>query len=478
MKAGQEGDLRLLRSLRQGRGGATLAGGMALLLVMLQVGQGFWMVSEARAQQAPQSDVRRLMVRVVPKDQRKDGTVALVFRGLLRRAADRLGASGLRRASGVENRYDRELETVQRQVEAGYQALASQRWSEALEAYRAAETALQPVLAIASRSLVARVYKGLGISLLQAQKQLQAKDAIKRSLAVYPGQQASEYAVTVEARNFFRQVQQEMEESPETSVGVEAEKDAEVYLDGDFKGFAPIQVQGLKPGDHWITVIADGFQPWSQFVAVRGVVEQKVEVTLKPAAERGRQEQALAGVLRSLEKTLPEAEARALAEASGATDLLVLRVSQEKNGFSARGIFLSGAGVRPVQRDLGRDENLVTTLQDLLVDLTGVAARSESTMVALEAPPVALPEASQAGGGSPTVQGNEDLIVDPNSPIFKDTSSKPKKSNLVRQWWFWTALVVGAGAIAGLTWWGVTAGASEGGGGPTGDLRVNLHGVR
>jgi len=99
--------------------------------------------------------------------------------------------------------------------------------------------------------------------------------------------------------------------------------------------------------------------------------------------------------------------------------------------------------------------------------------------VALEAPPVALPEAAQGGGGgTPTIQGGEDLIVDPNSPIFKDTSQKPKKSNLVRQWWFWTALVVGVGAVAGLTYWGVTAGGSEGGGGPTGDLQVNLHGIR
>ncbi|HOU54522.1 MAG TPA: PEGA domain-containing protein [Myxococcota bacterium] len=477
MKERQERDFRVLRSLRRGRGGPALVG--VLSLVVLQVGPGPFLVPEARAQAASQGDVRRLMVRVVPKDARKDATAALVFRGLIRRAADRLGASGLRRASGVENRFDRELETVQNRVEAGYQALMGQRWAEALEAYRAAETALQPALAIASRNLVARVYKGLGISLLQAQKQLQAKDAIKRSLVVYPGQQASEYAVTLEARNFFRQVQQEIEEAPETAVEVLAEKDAEVYLDGEFKGFAPIKIGGVKPGDHWVTVMADGFQPWSQFVVVRGVVEQQVEVTLKAAPERGRQEEALRGILRSLEKALPEAEARALAESSGATDLLVIRVSQERNGFAVRGLFASGTRVQPVQLDLARDGNLVVALQDLLVDLTGVAARSESTMVALEAPPVALPEAAQGGGGgTPTIQGGEDLIVDPNSPIFKDTSQKPKKSNLVRQWWFWTALVVGVGAVAGLTYWGVTAGGSEGGGGPTGDLQVNLHGIR
>ena len=218
MKERQEGGFRILRSLRRGRGGAALAGWLILSLVSIQVGQGFWGMPEARAQGTSQSDVRRLMVRVVPKDAKKDGTAALVFRGLLRRAADRLGASGLRRAPGVENRFDRELETVRNRVEAGYQALMGQRWTEALEAYRAAEAALQPALAIASRNLVARVYKGLGISLLQAQKQLQAKDAIKRSLVVYPGQQASEYAVTLEARNFFRQVQQEMEEDRKSVV--------------------------------------------------------------------------------------------------------------------------------------------------------------------------------------------------------------------------------------------------------------------
>jgi hypothetical protein len=72
---------------------------------------------------------------------------------------------------------------------------------------------------------------------------------------------------------------------------------------------------------------------------------------------------------------------------------------------------------------------------------------------------------------------DDSLLIDPNSPLFKD-QNKEKKDSVVKKWWFWTALAVGLGAIGGLTYWGVTSGGGESGGTGTGSVLINIGGVK
>lgn len=476
MNATRNPRFQTLMSTRRSRWFAGIAVFLAASVLQLEVTGALSLFQEARAQGVPTA--RRLALFVSGKDARKDATTAMVIKGLLRGAAERLAASGLRRAPMSETLPDAALATVQAKVEAGFKALNAQKWDDALAAYKEAEAALQPVLGLADRALVARTYKGLGIASLQARKQLQAKESVRRAILLYPGQKQSEYAYNLDAGKLFAQVQRELEDAPDGSLDIDTgdATNAEVYVGGEFRGFAPIKVSGLKLGDHLVTVFAEGYDRWSQFVSVRGGPEQRVNVPLVASGNRRAVEDALAAVGKGIEKgSVPSAEAKALADRVGATDLVVLRVSGDKKGFALTGVYWRGGNAVAVRQDLARDATLVSGLQDMLARLTEMNVGPD-TLMALEPPPVALPG---EGGESVAAAGaTGDEMIDPNAPIFKDTGKKPKEFNVVKKWWFWTALVVGLGAIAGVTYWGVTSGGGGAGGGPTGDVKITIRGVQ
>ena len=456
-----------------------IAAFLAASLLQLEVTGAVSLINEARAQAAPGASSRRLALFVVPKEGKKDATTAMVIRGLLRGAADRLAPAGLGRAPMTEVLPDSTLAAVQAKVDLGYKALSSQKWDEALVTYREAESMLQPVLGLADRVLVARTYKGLGIASLQARKQLQAKEAVRRSMLLYPGQKQGEYSFSLDARNLFAQIQRELEEAPDGSLDIQMGDvpGAEVYVGGEFRGFAPIKISGLKLGEHLVSVFAEGHERWAQFVAVRGGPEQRVDVPVVTAANRKAVDEGVQGITKTLDKAIPSAEAKTLAERAGASDLVLLRVTADKKGFALQGVYWRAGNAVPVRQELARDATLVSGLQELLSRLTGLNAGAESALAALEAPPVAIPEAGGAVAAGGSSGSGEDLMVDPNSPIFRDTGKKPKEFNVVNKWWFWTALVVGLGAIAGVTYWGVTSGDHSSGGGPTGNVKITIRGV-
>jgi hypothetical protein len=468
---------------RRSRFFAGIAAFLAVSLLQLEVTGALSLVGQARAQVAPGQVTRRMALIVVPKDAKKDATTAMVIRGLLRGAADRLAGAGLRRASMSEAVPDAVLAFVTDRVEVGFKALNGQKWDEALAAYKEAESALQPVLGLADRALVARTYKGLGVAFFQLRKQLQAKEAVRRSMLLYPGQKQIEYAFSLESRNLFTQIQKDVADAPDGSLDIQVADvaGAEVYVGGELRGFAPLKVSGLKLGDHLVSVFADGHEGWAQFVSIRGGSEQRLDVVMVPASNRSGVDAGVATILNGTDKggALP-ADTRGLARNTGATDLVVLRVSSDKKGFVLQGVYGRGDQVVPLRENLSRDATLVSGLSDLLSRVTGMSPAPETALAPLEsAPAVAMPEGGVAPASAGSVgAGGDDLMVDPNSPIFRDTGKKPKEFSVVKKWWFWTALVVGLGAVAGLTYWGVTAGGSGDAGGPSGDVKVTLRGIR
>jgi len=424
--------------------------------------------------QEEKGSTRRLALFVVQKS-RKDATAALILMGLLRTTGDRMLPAGIERALTSPVADPGALAVVIRQVEAGFKALNTGKWEEALKAYLDAEVNLARCRGIAERALVARVYKGLGLSFQNTGKPDQAKKSIHRSLVIYPNQKASEYAYNLESRKVFEKVLRGIQDAPNGSLDIQASVGAaEVYVDFEFRGFSPVRVSGLPAGEHLVTVYAEGRRLYSEFSTVKGGADDMIKPVLGAAV--GGSE--IAGSMDALERALRKGQsngvpAARLAAATNATDVVFLLVSGSKAGFELDGVHWSVAKTTALKKTLARDATLVLAAQQMLADALGTPVPPEAEYGQLDSPPVALPGADT---GSMAAVDGEDYVIDPDSPIFKDTGAKEEQFDLVKHWWFWTAL--GAVMAVGLGV-GLGVGLSSGGdSGPAnaGDLNITIAG--
>ena len=466
------GSFRIRPSVMRRRWFPAVAG--AVVLTFLQAELAVWVALPGGVAVAQEAGARRLALFVVAKSK-KDDTAAMVLHGLLRGTADRLAQAGVERAWTSAVADPGALSGAVVRVDEGRKALAAGKSDDALRVYGEAEVALNKALGAADRALVAKVYKGLGVA--QAAKSPdRAKAAMRRSNVVYPGQKPAEYAYAAEARDMFAGVVQEAEQGANGSLSVTASSaGAEVYVDGDFRGFSPARVAGLSGGDHLVTVWHDGSNLWSQFVAIRAGVEESLEVPLVAADGLRELPEAVGAVAKALDKgKFADADAARLATLTRATDVVVLQVSMEKAGFGVAGMHWRAGTATQIKRLLPRDATLVAAAQAILADSLGVNAPIEAPLAQLEPAPVAMPGAA-AMQPLPGQEG-EDQVIDPNSPIFKETGKKSTGMKVVKQWWFWTAIaVVAGGAATGIYFLSRSGG---GGHGPTGNLTLTLHGAK
>ena len=424
--------------------------------------------ARALAQTAPQ---RRLALFVVPKTP-KDEKAALILKGLFRTTADRLEDAGIGRALPGSDRAA--VETARARVEEGRKALNANRWAEALSAFQAAEAALAKAPGLADRTLIGRIYKGIGVAFAALSRPEEARRAMHRSLAVYPNQDASSYAYVLESRNLFSQVLREVQDLPNGALVITTVPPmAEVYVDFEFKGFSPVRVAGLTAGDHLVRVFLDGYHPQDAFVRVQGGADDEATLALSPAPNQNEIRTRLAEAGKALDRRRPVEEAASgLVQAMDATDVLYLRVAGAATGFAVSGFHRGPAGVRAIETTIARDATLVQSAQGLLTESVGVGMPPEAALPPLDAPQVALPAPATGVVAAPPAEG-EEYIIDPNSPIFKDTKRKPETGGIVTKWWFWTAIGVVVGGAVAL---GVTLGRrSSSSATPEGRIEVLLH---
>ncbi len=447
--------------------------GVCLALVAALVGGDLAGVAGGVAWAQEAQGPRRLALFVVPKS-RSDETAALLLKGLFRTLADRLQAAGIERAATSPVEDPGALARVRAGVEDGRKALNANRWAEALKAFTEAEQGLQGALGVADRALVARVYKGLGAALAGLNRLDEARRAMHRSLAVYPNQDAASYAYSLDTRNLFSQVQREVQDLPNGALVVSTTPEAaEVYVDYEFRGFSPVRVAGLTAGDHLVTAWLEGHQVFASFATVQGGADDRVDADLKTTSATTAIRTNIAVALRAMDKGRPVDDAAAgLAAATDATDVVFLRVAQAPGGFALAGFHRGPAGVKPVQATLQRDATLVQSAQALFGDTVGTAVPEEAVLAPLDAPAVAMP--GPAGEvGVPLGGEGEEYVIDPNSPIFKDTAKKPEEAGIVTRWWFWTAIgaVVGGAVALGV----VLGRKSSEAGSPEGKVQILLH---
>lgn len=444
--------------------------GVSIALVASLVGGDFVMI-RAWAQEA--SPTRRLAVFVVPKTK-SDETAALLLKGLFRTTADRLQAVGFERAAASPVEDPGALAVVRTRVEDGRKSLNANRWAEALQAFTDAETALRKALGIADRALVARVYKGLGVALINLNRPEEARRAMHRSLTVYPNQDASAYAYSLEARNLFSQVLREVQDLPNGALMVHTTPPgAEVYVDYEFRGFSPVRVAGLTAGDHLVMAFLEGHIAFASFVSVKGGADDRLDAALSPATNAAAIRANSEVAIRAMDKGRPVDDAAAgLAAATQATDVLFVQVASAPGGFALSGFLKGPSGVKPIQTTLARDATLVQSAQGLFAESLGTSIPPEAVLAPLDAPAVAVPGPSGEVGMPPVGEG-EEYVIDPNSPIFKDTVKKPEAAGIVTKWWFWTAIGAVVGGAVAL---GVVLGRKSGEtSSPEGKIQILLH---
>jgi len=419
---------------------------------------------------------RRLALFVVPRT-RDDATAALILKGLLRGTADRMVGAGLVRASTSPVEDPGAVATVRERVEEGRKFMNTGNWTQALGAFMDAEINLRKCMGLAGRVLVARVYKGVGLSLANSDKVDSGKKAVRRSLIVYPNQQVNEYAYNLESRKLFSKVLRSIQDAPNGSLVVDAGTAAEVYVDFEFRGFSPVRISGLPAGEHLVTIFSDGKRLYSRFTAVKGGADDNLDPVLVSAP--GASE--ISGTVNTISSAVSRNgdvsdKSERLAEITGATDVLLLVVSGTGDGFDLQGIHFGSSGITPLEKTLTRDATLVLSAQEVLTEAIGLDLPAEVALGPLDSPTAAIPGIAAEGTG--TVEGGEELILDPDSPIFKDTVQKDEKIDIVREWWFWTA--IGAILAVGLGV-GLGVGLNQGGdAGPmnSGDIGITIHGAQ
>jgi len=251
---------------------------------------------------------------------------------------------------------------------------------------------------------------------------------------------------------------------------------AEVYVDYVFRGFSPLSVQELTIGEHIVTFVADGYEPLAQLVEITGgpnefamgemIALDNSEAIIKAASDIGP----------ALDGSSAGPRAGAYASLVGATDLIAIQVGDGGDSFTVGGVYVGNGNVNTINYSISKES-------DVMAEVEGIFGRVMNTMpprtlaLAPLEPTMAVAATQAITEDEMAAVGGEDLLIDPNSPLFRDTE-RAQGESIVKKWWFWTALIVGLGAVGGLTYWGVTSGDDGSGGTGTGGLHINLGGVQ
>jgi hypothetical protein len=348
-------------------------------------------------------------------------------------------------------------------------AVAPDFGARAAEKFQLAADLLQAAPGAGDVRLLAWVMKGLGVARVIQGDRANAESLYRRSVLLYSDQTAAEYLYTDEASDLYEQVTQTMgtESSGQLEI-ISRPAGAEVYVGGQLRGYAPLSLGNLSAGEHYVMLAKDGYWRWAEFVGVVPGESTARTVDLAEAPAKAAIDVATGAVSRKMSRKAGDTATTTLSEALGASDVLLARVDVNKAGeFEIDGFYRDGLGqVSEVDFQMARDASFIGNIQAFLEQRLGVTGAPELPQGPLSAPQRIAPASAEGSG---------DYVIDPNSPLFKKTGEE--EESITDQWWFWTLIgvgAVGAGLAIALP---LTLGKDEGGGGPTGNLLINLNGL-
>ena len=438
------------------------------LVVATQMGTLFGAISPAWAQAGGAG--RKIAVFILPESA-GDAEIAFVLNSIIRENTRLLAEVDLVEAEESEG--EEGLAEAERLIDAGVEALNRRDYAVAEQSLARGYALIERGLSAVPRRLHALALKGLGVARFFLGKGAEARALIKKSLLMFEKQTADEYAYSLEAKNLYREIRQELQDLPTGALEIRSRPPgAAVYVDYYLKGFTlegkPLVLQNLPAGPHFVRVGLDGHFVWTGYVEVEPAGTASVDAPLRMGA-KGPRLQALLEDAHSALRSGRGAEfpLRGLRDHLGATEVLVALASPSPEGFQVSGFHLPPDDTLvPVDETVVQDTTLSQNLRDFTALTLGGDFEAQETL-SLGTPAGGADEISLAPAGG------EDLFLDPSAPIFEGTRA-PQDTPVYKKWWFWTILGVAVGGLtAGIVLVSTTR--SGGGGGPTGGVTVNLN---
>jgi len=347
-------------------------------------------------------------------------------------------------------------------VETGYRALNERDGAAAEKAFSKAYRDLMQYRGDFDKRIFARILKGYGSAQVLDGSVGAGQETIDTGLNLWPNQTLPEYGWTLDLRTAFNELSNRRAQLRPGTIEVDTDPaGAAVRVNGVLRGFAPVTIQDLAAGRHWIETSIDGYGRESMFVEVPSGDSAIHSLELLPVAAKPEFDAAMGALTRGLPKGQVGPSLADLQRVMKADTVIALELSSTNTNYVLSGFIRDGQGEpQRVTRTVGKDGDLAVNLRGFLATILKREVAADDTEVALDGPP------------QTSVMGDGDIVLDPRDPIFRTRDTQTDDS-VTGEWWFWTLI---GGVTAGLVVGGIALFSGEDdGSGPSGNLVINVN---
>jgi hypothetical protein len=431
--------------------------GLAFTLVTTQIVGDIFLPNVARA--APPQPNKRVALYVVGKNKAAAGDAKVIEAFLRTELSSLVNVSAV--VSGTEPPATlREL--VLPSVEAGFRALNERNGEAAEKAFSKAYRDLVQYRGDFDKRIFARILKGYGSAQVLDGNVGAGQETIDTGLNLWPNQMIQEYGWTLDLRTAFNELSNRKSQLKPGSIEVDTDPPgAAVRVNGVLRGFAPVTIQDLAAGRHWIETTIDGYGRESMFVEVPSGDSAIHSLELLPTPAKSQFDTAMAALVRGLPKGQVGPSLSDLQRVMKADAVIALELSSTNTNYVLAGFIRDGQGEpQRVTRTVAKDGDLPSNLRSFLATILKREVGADDSDLALDGPP------------QTSVMGEGDIVLDPRDPIFRTRDTKTDDS-VTSEWWFWTLI---GGVTAGLVVGGIALFSGEDqGSGPAGNLVINVN---
>ncbi len=345
-------------------------------------------------------------------------------------------------------------------IETGFRSLNERNPSAAQDAFEKAYRDITQYKGAVDKRLLARALKGLGSAQIMNGSP-DGSDTLDTSLNVWPNQQISDYGWTLDLRTAFNELVNRRSQTSPGSIEIDTEPaGAAVRIDGELKGFSPVEVKDLTAGKHWVETSLDGYRWSAMFVEVPGGDGAIHSVELEPTPNKGAFDAAYKALERGIGKGQVNGPLADLARVTTADAVVALEVTPGQGNYTLSGFVRDGGEVRKLNVVVPQDAQIGENLRKFLASAINAQTAADDSELPLDGPP------------QTTVFNEGDVILDPDDPIFAE-KKKADEDAVTSEWWFW---VLVGGVTAGLVVGGIALfSGSDSGSGPSGNVVLNVN---